>query len=384
METLASRLDACQETLLELYEKDSDQLQDQIKHWQHVRWENVLLFKAREAGITHLAHQVVPVLGIAKAKACKAIEIQLALKTLLNSPYSNERWTLRDTSQEMWDAVPKQCWKKKGYTVEVRYDCKEEKTMCYTCWREIYVQNSTNETWEKVCGLVDHAGIYYLHDGIRVDCVLFSKEAVIYGDTGIWEVHVGSRVIYDAFDSSVSSTQDTEQDQVPTIKPTDHGPDSHPQQASTTTQVLGTNETQVSTPPFKRQRLGDRQRTLEQPDSTKAPQQLARVNLRTQCDTDGAHEHGRTRDCNSAPVIHLRGEANKLKCLRYRLQKHKSVLFAKASSTWHWATGTEDNTCKTTFVTLWHDSVEQRAQFLATVHIPKGIEALPGYMSLFA
>ena len=129
METLASRLNACQEKLLELYETDSDQLQDQIMHWQLVRLENVIMYKAREAGMLHLNHQVVPVQLIAKAKACKAIEMQLALKTLLKSPYGTEPWTLRDTSQEMWDAAPKQCWKKKGYTVDVKFDGEDTKTM---------------------------------------------------------------------------------------------------------------------------------------------------------------------------------------------------------------------------------------------------------------
>ncbi|AAZ39516.1 E2 protein [human papillomavirus 106] len=383
METLASRLDVCQEKLLELYEKDSDQLQDQILHWHLVRWENVILYKAREAGHLHLNHQVVPVQLIAKAKACKAIEVQLALKTLLKSPYGTEPWTLRDTSQEMWDTEPKQCWKKRGYTVDVKFDGEESKTMCYTCWRDIYVQSIADDTWDKVTGHVDHAGLYYVHEGTRVTYVKFSQEAQTYGSTGTWEVHVGGHIIYDAFDPSVSSTQDTEQEPLSTTRPTDPSHTDQPD-ATTPTPVLGPAPTFVPPPP-KRQRLGYGPQHTEQPDSTgDRGQRLARDNARDQCNPDGANQHRNISVGHGAPVIHLRGDPNKLKCLRYRLKKHTPVLFTKASSTWRWSTCSSPTDANSAFVTLWHDSVEQRAKFLATVTLPKDIVAVPGYMTMFA
>nr|BAL41315.1 regulatory protein E2 [Human papillomavirus type 90] len=380
METLASRLNACQEKLLELYETDSDQLQDQIMHWQLVRLENVIMYKAREAGMLHLNHQVVPVQLIAKAKACKAIEMQLALKTLLKSPYGTEPWTLRDTSQEMWDAAPKQCWKKKGYTVDVKFDGEDTKTMCYTCWRYIYVQSGDDDTWTKVSGHVDHAGLYFTHEGTRVTYVRFAQEAQTYGNTGTWEVHVGGQLIYDAFDSSVSSTQDTDQEPLSSTRPTDPPYTDEPD-ATNPAQVLGPASPHVP-PPHKRQRLGH---GYQHPDSTEDRiQRLARDNTGDQCNPDSAKQHGNIRVGDSAPVTHLRGDPNKLKCLRYRLHKHKSVLFSKATSTWRWSTCSNTTNEKSAFVTLWHDSAEQRANFLATITLPKDIEAVLGYMTMLA
>ncbi|ADW41703.1 E2 [Colobus guereza papillomavirus 1] len=383
METLASRLDALQETLLVLYETDSSKLEDQITHWKNVRLENVMLYKARESGLTRIGHQVVPVLGVAKAKACKAIEIQLALQTLQNSPYACEPWTLRDTSQEIWEAPPKQCWKKRGYTVEVRFDGDEEKAMCYTAWRDIYVQNFADDTWVKHAGKVDHAGLYFVHEGIRVDYVKFAKEAVTYGNQGTWSVYVGGQLIDEC--ESVSSTQDTKQVPIAgSAAPGLHSgePLLHAPETTAGAQRLGPPASPPRTP-TKRQRVRVGSEQSADP-SERLWQKQRRVDSGQRpvvCHADSSNQHGNCSDCNVAPVTHLRGDPNKLKCLRYRLGKHKSILFNKVSSTWHWATGAD--TDKGTFVTVWHSDREQQGRFLATVSIPKDIEVLQGHMSMF-
>lgn len=384
METLASRLDACQETLLELYEKDSNKLEDQIKHWAQVRLENVMLFKARECGMTRVGCTTVPALTVSKAKACQAIEVQLALQTLMQSAYSTEAWTLRDTCLEMWEAPPKRCWKKKGQSVLVKFDGSCDRDMIYTGWGHIYVQDTNDDTWHKVPGQVDELGLFYVHDGIRVNYVDFGIEALTYGVTGTWEVQVGGRVIYHT-SASVSSTQAATSDD-DTLSPLRSAA------AAVTATATATATTAVpptlqnpapapSSPPPKRQRVIVGQQ-WQQPDSTRKVTEGRVVcqnerSIRNPDSTDLRRGHS---DSDVVPVIHLQGDANCLKCFRYRVQKHKDTLFVKASSTWHWACGNSD---KTAFVTLWYKSQEQRAEFLTRVHLPKGVKALPGYMSAF-
>lgn len=390
METLANRLDACQETLLELYEKDSNKLEDQIKHWAQVRLENVMLFKARECGMTRVGCTAVPALTVSKAKACQAIEVQLALQTLMQSAYSTEAWTLRDTCLEMWDAPPKKCWKKKGQSVLVKFDGSSDRDMIYTSWGFIYVQDTITDFWHKVPGQVDELGLYYVHDGVRVNYVDFGTESLTYGVTGTWEVHVAGTVIHHT-SASVSSTQASASDDEPlspirtavspvpapvaaSAEPTGAGRAAPPTHALCSAQA-------PTSPPAKRQRVIVGQQH-PRPDSTRTvgEGEVECHNKRSISNsnrTDPRWGHG---DTDSVPVIHLRGDANCLKCFRYRVQKHKDVLYARVSSTWHWAGGNGD---KTAFVTLWYTSVEQRTEFLTRVSIPKGLIALPGYMSAF-
>ncbi|BAE16266.1 E2 protein [Human papillomavirus type 27b] len=387
METLANRLDACQETLLELYEKDSNKLEDQIKHWAQVRLENVMLFKARECGMTRVGCTTVPALTVSKAKACRAIEVQLALQTLMQSAYSTEAWTLRDTCLEMWDAPPKKCWKKKGLSVLVKFDGSSDRDMIYTGWHYIYVQDANDDTWHKVPGKVDELGLYYEHDGVRVNYVDFGTESLTYGVTGTWEVHVAGRVIHHT-SASVSSTQATASDDEP-LSPIRLAVSPVPAPASAASARTGTTPPTnllctapaPPSPPAKRQRVIVGQQHLR-PDSTRTvgEGQVECYDKRSISNTNSTAPRWNHGDTDTVPVIHLRGDANCLKCFRYRVQKHKDKLYDRVSSTWHWAGGKCD---KTAFVTVWYTSVEQRKEFLTRVNIPKGVIALPGYMSAF-
>lgn len=380
MESLADRLDACQEKLLDLYEKDSDKLEDQILHWHYVRLEHAMLFKARQAGLTHVGHQVVPTLSVTKGKAHQAIEVHLSLQGLQNSAYAQEPWTLQTTSLEMWNAHPQRCWKKKGRTITVKFDCDDLKAVEYVSWGCIYVQSTEDEQWYKVPGHVSYYGLYYELQGQKQYYVTFGQEARKYGDTNTWEVHVGSTVIYEPC-ASVSSTQDTVRE-VPTVETVGRLPDATKSTATAT--CVGPTQTSspVQTPPCKRQRL-HRDGLQQQPDSTERDicrQRRDSADQRVNRDSDCTQQ---ARDiCNShgAPIIHLKGEPNKLKCFRYRLQQSVPNLFLKASSTWHWACG--GDTTKCAFVTLWYVDTDQRTQFLSRVNIPKGIQATAGYMSM--
>ena len=378
MASLADRLDACQETLIDLYEKDSNKLEDQLLHWQCVRREHAILFRAKEAGHAKVGHQVVPPLNVTKSKACQAIAVHLSLQSLNDSDFKHEPWTLQDTSMEMWNTPPQGCWKKKGRTVTVKFDKSDCNEMDYVSWGHIYVYTEETRTWHKVPGCVDYAGLYYEVQGQKQYYVEFVKEAQKYGTQNMWEVHVGNNVIHQTCDS-VSSTQDTVLE-VPLAATSTRLP--HTADPTASTQVLGAPQstTQVQTPPAKRQRLlWDGQ---QQPDSTQTEHQK-------HVDS-GAYGHSSdsvctnpTRDNSNSyhtPVIHLQGEPNKLKCFRYRLHKSVPTLFVKATSTWHWTCG--DAATKAAFVTLCYASIEQRELFLTRVTIPKGIKAMQGYMSM--
>ncbi|ATQ38080.1 E2 [Alphapapillomavirus 3] len=380
MESLADRLDACQEKLLDLYEKDSDKLEDQILHWQYVRLELAMLYKAREAGLTRVGHQVVPTLSVTKGKARQAIEVHLSLQGLQNSAYAQEPWTLQTTSLEMWNAHPGQCWKKKGRTITVKYDCEDLNAVEYVSWGWIYVQSTEDEQWYKVCGQVSYNGLYYVLEGQKHYYVTFAQDALKYGKTDKWEVLVGSTVIYEPC-ASVSSTQDTVPE-VPLATTTGQLSDTNKSTATTTCVGAAQASSPVQTPPCKRQRV-NRDRLQRQPDSTKTDLhgQHNGADHWDNSNCDGTQPAGNISNGHSAPVIHLKGEPNKLKCFRYRLQHSVPTLFHKASSTWHWACG--GNTAKCAFVTLWYVDNEQRQQFLNRVTIPKGIQATVGYMSMF-
>ena len=369
MDTLAKRLDACQDKMLELYETDSDKLQDQITHWHLMRVECALLYKARECGYTHIGHQVVPPLSVTKEKARRAIEVHVALQQLQDSAYGHEPWTLRDTSREMWDTVPKRCWKKKGVTVEVRYDGDETKAMCYVQWKEIIVQNISDDQWVKVAGYVSHEGLYYVHENETKFYVKFSEDAYVYGETGEWEVYVGGKMIHGHAFDPVSSTRE-----VPATGPI------YTTTGAPTQAPLGAEEG----PPQKRQRREgvQQQRPESQPPSTQTThhnQSGLSTDKSRDCDSTRPHTVWHTSGVDCAPVIHLRGDPNRLKCFRYRLQTCKSTLFTRITSTWRWSCEPENQSA---FVTIWYTNDQQRSDFLCSVNIPHGMQVILGYMSI--
>nr|CAD1807407.1 putative E2 protein [human papillomavirus 87] len=373
MDALAARLDACQDKLIDLYEKDSNKLEDQLLHWQYTRLEKAMLFKARETGLTHIGHQVVPPLSVTKEKARQAITVHLSLQSLNNSEFRHEPWTLQDTSLDMWNVSPKGCWKKQGRPIRVKYDGEDDKEMEYVSWGYIYIQCASTDTWLKVPGQISHQGLYYELEGCKRYYVDFAKEAKHYGAKNMWEVHVGSTIIYHTCES-VSSTQGgvSEVSTAATAAKLYHT-------TTAPTPTATKKAPQVQAPPVKRQRLGGD--CTQQPDSTQDKRPFV-DSCYTRTNNNPNNTQWTRDNCisNGAPVLHLKGDPNRLKCFRYRLQQSVPQLFDKASSTWRWTCGGTDE--KYSFVTLWYKDTEQRTQFLARVNIPKGIVATQGHMSM--
>ena len=374
METIAKHLDACQEQLLELYEENSNELKKHIQHWKCLRYESVLLHKARQMGLSHIGLQVVPPLTVSQAKGHEAIEMQMTLETLLESEFGMEPWTLQDTSREMWLTPPKRCFKKQGQTVEVKYDCNTDNRMDYVSWTYIYVFDT--DKWIKVKGMVDYKGLYYIHGNLKTYYIEFEKEAKKYGETLQWEVCIGSTVICSP--ASVSSTVQ----EVSIAGPASYSTTTSTQ-ASTAVSCSAPEEC-VQAPPCKRQRGPSR--PIGNPQNTQS------IVCVTDYDTlDSAnnninvnhYNNNKGRDnsyCAATPIVQLQGDSNCLKCFRYRLHEKYKDLFLLASSTWHWTA--PNNSQKHALVTLTYVNEQQRQDFLKTVKIPPTITHKLGFMSL--
>nr|ABP99907.1 E2 [human papillomavirus 97] len=360
-ETLSERLSVLQDKILDHYENDSKDIHSQINYWQLIRLENAIFFAAREHGIQTLNHQVVPAFNISKNKAYKAIELQMALKGLAQSQYNTEEWTLQDTCEELWNTEPTQCFKKSGQTVEVYYDCNKDNCMSYVAWKCVYYMTEAG-TWDKTEACVSHWGLYYMKEGIKTFYVQFEHESKKYGNSNKWEVHFGG-VVIDCNDSMCSTSDEVSATQI--VRPLQHASTSYTKAPS-----VGPAKTQ--TPATKR------------PGQCGLPEQhIGRVTNHVHnpllcATTSGSNKRRKLCSGNTTPIIHLKGDKNSLKCLRYRFKKYNQY-YSSISSTWHW---TDSCNKKAGILTVMYDSEHQRTKFLDSVPIPDSVQILVGYMTM--
>nr|CAD1814335.1 early protein E2 [human papillomavirus 31] len=372
METLSQRLNVCQDKILEHYENDSKRLCDHIDYWKHIRLECVLMYKAREMGIHSINHQVVPALSVSKAKALQAIELQMMLETLNNTEYKNEDWTMQQTSLELYLTAPTGCLKKHGYTVQVQFDGDVHNTMHYTNWKFIYLCIDGQCT--VVEGQVNCKGIYYVHEGHITYFVNFTEEAKKYGTGKKWEVHAGGQVI--VFPESVFSSDEISFAGIVTKLPTANNTTT----SNSKTCALGTSEgVRRATTSTKRPRTEPEHRNTHHPNKLLRGDSVDSVNCGV-ISAAACTNQTRAVSCPATtPIIHLKGDANILKCLRYRLSKYKQ-LYEQVSSTWHWTC--TDGKHKNAIVTLTYINTSQRDDFLNTVKIPNTVSVSTGYMTI--
>ena len=201
MESLSERFNALQDQLMNIYEAAEQTLQAQIKHWQTLRKEAVLLYYAREKGVTRLGYQPVPVKAVSETKAKEAIAMVLQLESLQTSDFAHEPWTLVDTSTETFRSAPEGHFKKGPVPVEVIYDNDPDNANLYTMWTYVYYMDA-DDKWHKARSGVNHIGIYYLQGTFKNYYVLFADDAKRYGTTGEWEVKVNKDTVFAPVTSS--------------------------------------------------------------------------------------------------------------------------------------------------------------------------------------
>ncbi|AKZ17768.1 E2 [Human papillomavirus] len=201
-ETLTDRFNALQDAILNLIEENPSDLKSIIRYWELNRKEHVTLYYARKEGFTRLGLQPVPTPAVSEYNAKQAIQMQLLVNSLSKSVFAKETWTLSDCSAELINTLPKDCFKKQGYTVEVWYDNDRNKAYPYTNWKRIYYQDSHDE-WQLTEGKVDENGLYYDEkNGDRVYFMLFGADADKYGVTKEWTVHYRDTTIVSSSSSS--------------------------------------------------------------------------------------------------------------------------------------------------------------------------------------
>lgn len=422
MEALSERFSALQEKLMDLYESGLEDLETQILHWKLLRQEQIIFYYARKRGITRLGYQPVPSLASSETKAKDAIAIGLLLESLQKSQYANEPWTLVETSLETIKSPPVDCFKKGPKTVEVYFDGNPANVMPYTVWSYIYYQTD-EDTWEKVEGQVDYTGAYFFEGNFKNYYIKFENDAKRYGTTGIWEVHVDKDTVFTPVTSSTPPVGDASNNTVPEAVSASV---SSPQRSPSTNRRYGRKASSPTTTSrrqkrqreeTRRRKTRSRSRSTEQRGgretrrsssrgSSKSPRRggnggggpLTRSRSRSRTRKTesvggggvapsevGAtvrslsrHNSGRLAQLLDAakdpPVILLRGNANTLKCYRWRFRKKHAGNFRFVSTTWSWVGGNSNDRIGRARMLIAFDTDLERDKCIQQMKLPLGVD----------
>lgn len=365
---------------MELYEAGEKNLEAQIKHWRIIRKQYVYMYYARKEGFKNLGLQPLPTLLTSEYKAKEAIQQLILLESLQNSPFSNEEWTLSDTSAELTLTAPRNTFKKQPYTVDVWFDNMPTNSFPYTNWDRIYYQDE-KDNWHVAQGRADINGLYFDDiTGQRNYFTLFAPDVERFSSTGHWTVNFKNETI-----SSVNSSQGPSSNISPQGSVTSSG-DAIPRAKTYTSRRDKGKEgvpssTTPSTPELRRRR---RRREQGESPSRRRPKRLREIGGGVPPSEVGRRSttvprRGLTRterlteEARDPPILIVKGGANNLKCWRYR---HKtSTLCEKISTVFRWA---GDNTGNRMLISF--RSVEQRAVFLKVVSLPKGCTFALGHL----
>lgn len=412
--------ESLQEQILTLYEEENTDLESQLKHWRLQRRSSAVQYYARQQGLKRLGMQPVPSLASSEASGKTAIEMTILIHSLLQSPFSNESWTLQDTSADLvLNTAPKRTFKKLPFNVEVWFDNDASNTFPYVTFRLIYARDE-NEQWYKTEGQVDYNGMYIIEaNGDKAYYKLFSEDAAIYGHTGMWTVRYNNHTLFPPSSSSrtppgsptaivISSDED---DAAPT-----ESPDTVPETgrgrttaAQSQEESKGLRGPQAESPPpsgiqqrRERQREGGQQREPSSPPVKRAKADSSGgIRRRGARGGGGTRGGGRSREAGggSAPtaeevgsrhrsvdtrgltklgrlqeeardplIIIVQGPSNCLKCWRYRLHKY-SDLYNYCTTVFKWI----GNPCGSadSRILLSFTSSTQRQKFVTYVKTPR-------------
>lgn len=375
-ETLTERFNALQDSILTLIEEGPKDLKSQIKFWELTRKEHVTLYYARKSGYNRLGLQPIPTPAVSEYNAKQAIHMQLLLSSLNKSRFANEEWTLADCSAELINTVPKDCFKKLGYTVEVWYDNEKSKAFPYTNWRAIYYQDS-NDVWQKVEGKVDENGLYFNEvNGDQVYFVLFGADAEKYGVTGQWTVHYSNTTIVssssfvrrpaESSEKSYAEPSTSRDSQTPS--PKRRRPAQEAITSSTSAQPTsslrdrGRGEGERTTSVSKRRR----RTSVDSPERSVVPTASQVGSGHRLPPRSGLGRLQRLQaEAWDPPILILKGPANNLKCWRNKIKGRQ--LFSNCSNVWRWL----GHGCTQSRMLLAFESESQRQHFLKLVKLPK-------------
>lgn len=416
MASLAERLDSIQDQILNLYEEGSKNLEDHIKYWQLVGQEQTTLYYAREKGLNRVGITNVPALQVSRKRAKEAIEMAMVLTTLKDSQYGREQWTFTQTSREMYTAEPEFTLKKQGFQVQIEFDNNPENSVEETGWMFIYAQDLENK-WHKYMGEVDNKGLFYTDsDGLKRYYVDFRELADRYGRTGGYKATIGDQVIADVASTSVVATDAPVREQppaapettpprrVPTRPPPARTPSrtptrsgrKRPRRRPTRTPAKRARPTSAATPSTSTST--SQAETQARPiSSTSHPASKAQGRSRqarstapaapTSGEVGSRHTSVSARglsrlqrllqEARDPPALVLKGPANSLKCLRFRVKKNHPGTFEHLSTTWWWTGGRGKERVGPASMLVLFRSARQREQFLMSVPVPASIKVNP-------
>nr|WGU21306.1 E2 [Firstpapillomavirinae PV-HMU-1] len=374
MENLISRLDALQDHQMDIYEKDSDNIEDSIDYWKSMRGEHTLLHCARKAGIKRVGIQCVPPAHVSETRAKEAISMQLLLESLADSVYGTLKWKLSDTSLEMYNSPPAGTFKHDGKVITVKYGGDASNLMEYCLWGWVYYQDE--DQWCRQPSRVDRCGIYYVRDGNSVYYVDFASEATKYGGGGVWEVlqdngaDANSGVM-----SRDSRCGDGAVSLVDTAGPIPGGEAAEGQPAGPS-ELIPPSPKRPRTEPDRARHEVFRPRDPDTPTTSEG----AGGGKRNNHQSPGGDSHGgrrrqqRWRNYPHVPAIIVRGAPNCVKCLRHRFKTQHSGLYVHCSTSWAWAakhsTEGRENGPPLSHITVTFKSVCAREHFIKNISIP--------------
>nr|ATP66837.1 E2 protein [Rodent papillomavirus] len=353
MNPLEARFDAVQERILNLYEKGSDKLEDQILYWELIRKEGAIEFCARKQGLNKLGLHPVPCQLGAENKAKKAIHMQLQLKSLLESQYGSESWTMQETSTEMYERTePPNTFKKDGHEVDVMFDCNEDNLVSYMVWGKVYYQDELGK-WHKVQSQVDYYGVFYVdHDGNRVYYENFDSDSERFGETGTWTVRHKNQTLTSSPDSSTTTKERPEETDEPKRKRrrSEHTPTSSQESVPTgRREPTQTDSCGHASPrqPGRRGRFGQGEPETLSPLSSPSEGSRSSHEPWTPPGPFGSRYPGSAGPCERVlpslltqprdpPIILVKGPTNSLKCWRNRLRRRVHKPFTKIGTAFSW------------------------------------------------
>lgn len=423
MTSLQDRFDVVQQELMDIYENADYTLDTQIKHWELLRKEHVLLYSARQRGLSRLGFRVVPPLKVSENKAKQAIGMSLHLQSLKLSPYGNERWTLQETSAETFDSPPMGSFKKHPKLVTVVYDGNPMNAMEYTAYSYIYML-ADDDVWHKYTSDVDYDGVYYLDaEGNKNYYVNFHEDAQLFSKLGQWEVRYANSIFSAPVTSSQSADRPpgrpiaTEGDHSagssssPTAagrqqpessgRPASRGPDQSHRRSRSRSRSRSHSRHRSASPDSGESRRSTRSSSTE-PSTTAQRQRLRQRHGRRGSPSSGratppaAWEVGgrhrsparaaETRlerlisEARDPPIILVRGPQNSLKCWRNRCRIRWPGYFQSMSTTFTWISSQSIQRAGLARMLISFNSVTQRELFLKHVKLPKNTSYVFGFL----